>query len=153
MTPDLPAVEVAIVAETNVFRRQLKLKQLKRNSKLDLAARNFAKYLARTGKFSHTADGRRPADRIAATGYRYCRGWCNVMSVNSLVRIFSFPFLVCQERRWWSEPQEEHVHLRTDNVSLSTLAWHVEHVFDVCKPTICNDHKITAHLGLIGRAL
>jgi len=73
MTPDLPVVEVAIVKKTNAFRRQQKLGVLKRNATLDRAARRFAKYLAQTGKFSHTADGQKPAERIAAAGYKYCR--------------------------------------------------------------------------------
>jgi len=46
---------------------------LRRNPRLDQAARSFAAYLARSGKFSHTADGRQPADRIKAAGYRYCQ--------------------------------------------------------------------------------
>lgn len=73
MTPDLPAVEVAIVKETNDFRRQQNLNPVKRNRQLDLAARRFARYLAKTGKFSHTADGRQPSERIASAGYEYCR--------------------------------------------------------------------------------
>lgn len=73
MTPDLPKVEVAIIEMTNSFRRQNKLSELKRSRTLDQAAHAFASYLARTGKFSHTADGRRPADRAKAVGYRYCR--------------------------------------------------------------------------------
>ncbi len=73
MTPDLPTVEIAIVKQTNIFRRQNALNAVRRNRLLDLAARRFAQYLARTGKFSHTADGRKPAERISATGYEYCR--------------------------------------------------------------------------------
>jgi len=73
MTPDLPAVEVAILHETNSFRYQKGLGGLKRNDLLDRAARKFARYLAQSGKFSHTADGRKPAQRIAATGYKYCQ--------------------------------------------------------------------------------
>ena len=71
--PDLPTVEIAIVKETNIFRRQNGLNPVRRYRLLDLAARRFAQYLARTGKFSHTADGRKPAQRIAAAGYKYCR--------------------------------------------------------------------------------
>lgn len=72
MTPDLPAVEVAIVDKTNAFRRTHKLGALRRNAKLDAAARAFAKFMARTAEFSHTADGRKPAERIKAAGYNYC---------------------------------------------------------------------------------
>jgi hypothetical protein len=73
MTPDLPAVEIAIVEKTNVFRRESRLGELRRDPRLDRAARAFALYMARTRTFSHTADGRRPADRISAAGYRYCQ--------------------------------------------------------------------------------
>ena len=72
MTPDLPQVEIAITEMTNAFRRQNRLSALKRNRTLDQAARAFAGYLARTGKFSHTADGRQPADRTARVGYKHC---------------------------------------------------------------------------------
>jgi len=73
VTPDLPQVEMAIVELTNAFRQENRLSALKRNRTLDEAARSFAKYLARTGKFAHTADGRRPADRTRAAGYTHCQ--------------------------------------------------------------------------------
>jgi hypothetical protein len=73
VTPDLPNVEIAIIEMTNDFRRQHRLTELRRSRTLDAAARRFATYLARSGKFSHTADGRRPHDRTTAAGYRHCR--------------------------------------------------------------------------------
>lgn len=73
MTPDLPKVEIAIVEMTNAFRHDNRLAALRRSPTLDKAARAFAGYLARTGKFSHSADGRRPADRTTQAGYQHCR--------------------------------------------------------------------------------
>jgi len=73
VTPDLPQVESAIVEMTNTYRRQNQLSELRRNKTLDKAARAFAQYMARSGKFAHTADGRRPADRTIAAGYKHCR--------------------------------------------------------------------------------
>ena len=73
MLPDLPQTEIAIVEMTNAFRKEEKLGALKPNAALTLAARAFADYLARTGKFAHEADGRGPAERAEAQGYRYCR--------------------------------------------------------------------------------
>lgn len=73
MTPDLAQVEQTIVEFTNQFRRKSDLGELRRNRTLDQAARAFARYLARSGQFSHTADGRRPADRTREAGYRHCR--------------------------------------------------------------------------------
>lgn len=73
MTPDLPAVEVAIIEMTNAFRSDHRLGALRRNPQLDRAAADYARFLARTGRFSHTADGRRVAERTTAAGYRHCR--------------------------------------------------------------------------------
>src|SRR4029079_14416595 len=70
--PDLPQTEIAIVEMTNAFRRENRLGQVKANAALAAAARAFAEYLAKTGKFAHEADGRQPAQRAEAAGYRYC---------------------------------------------------------------------------------
>jgi hypothetical protein len=72
MLPDLPQTEVAIVELTNAFRKAGALQEVKPNPALTAAARAFAEYLARTGKFAHEADGRKPEDRAQAQGYRYC---------------------------------------------------------------------------------
>lgn len=72
MVPDLPQTEMAIIELTNTFRKEQKLTPLKHNKQLAAAARWFAEYLARTGKFAHEADGRQPSDRTKAAGYRHC---------------------------------------------------------------------------------
>jgi hypothetical protein len=73
MTPDLPATETAIVEMTNAFRASESRSALRRNALLDRIAQSYADYLARTGKFSHTADGRKPAERADRAGYKYCQ--------------------------------------------------------------------------------
>jgi hypothetical protein len=70
--PDLPQTEIAIVEMTNAFRKEHKLGALTPNKALAAAARAFAEYLGKTGKFAHEADGRKPAERAEAQGYRYC---------------------------------------------------------------------------------
>lgn len=70
--PDLPQTEIAIVALTNVFRQEHRLGPVVPNKDLAAAARWFADYLARTGKFAHEADGRQPQQRATAHGYRSC---------------------------------------------------------------------------------
>ncbi len=70
--PDLARTEAAIIAQTNAFRREERLAPVVRNVALDQAARLFAQYLAKTGRFAHEADGRQPADRVNASGYQYC---------------------------------------------------------------------------------
>jgi hypothetical protein len=71
--PDLPQTELAILEMTNAFRRQSMLAEVKPNRALTAAARAFAQYLAKTGKFAHEADGQGPGQRAAASGYRYCQ--------------------------------------------------------------------------------
>jgi len=70
--PDLPATQTAIIEMTNAFRAEQRLGGLQRNATLALAAQRYAEYLASTGRFAHDADGRSPADRISAAGYKHC---------------------------------------------------------------------------------
>ena len=70
--PDVPKTEVAIIEMTNAFRRAEKLADVKPNAELTRAARLYAEYLAKSGRFAHEADGRQPADRVKASGYKYC---------------------------------------------------------------------------------
>lgn len=70
--PDLPEAEVAIVEMTNAFRAENRLGAVTQSPRLQAAAKSFADYLARTGSFAHTADGRQPAERATAAGYQYC---------------------------------------------------------------------------------
>jgi len=72
-TPDLPAVETQIVEMTNSFRAEEDLGSVKRNNVLDKAADDYARYLAKSDTFAHDADGRQPADRVRAAGYKYCQ--------------------------------------------------------------------------------
>jgi Cysteine-rich secretory protein family len=72
LVPDLPQVEQHIVEMTNQVRREQKLPPLKVNAMLAKAARAFALNVAQSGKFSHTADGRTPAQRAESAGYKHC---------------------------------------------------------------------------------
>ncbi len=72
MTPDLPQVEIAIVEMTNAARKQHGLGEVVPEPKLTAAARGYARFLATSTKFSHTADGRHPSDRAEAAGYQAC---------------------------------------------------------------------------------
>ena len=70
--PDMARTEIVIVELTNAFRRSERLAEVRSNAELTRAAKLFADYLARTGRFAHEADGRGPAERVEAAGYRYC---------------------------------------------------------------------------------
>jgi len=70
--PDIARVEALVVDGTNEFRRHERLDAVRRNAHLAEAAREFAAYMARTGKFDHDADGRTPSQRAIAHGYPFC---------------------------------------------------------------------------------
>lgn len=72
LVPDLAQAEVVIIEMTNQFRRENGMGEVRREPKLDAAARQFADFLARSGLFAHEADGRRFSDRIASAGYKAC---------------------------------------------------------------------------------
>ena len=61
-----------VADSTNEFRRAQELQPVAQSPALAQAAREFAGYMAKTGKYSHTADGRRPMERAAAHGYEHC---------------------------------------------------------------------------------
>lgn len=71
-TPDIPQVEIAIVEMTNAIRQQHNLSAVEPDPELAEAARGYAKYLAASTQFSHSADGRQPSDRAKDAGYEPC---------------------------------------------------------------------------------
>jgi hypothetical protein len=73
LTPDIAKTELAIIELTNVFRAEQKLAAVKSNPVLTAAARAYARFLASSDMFSHTADGRQPSDRVKSAGYNYCQ--------------------------------------------------------------------------------
>lgn len=61
-----------VVNYVNAFRRHHGRQPLAVNPSLEKAARYFARFMARTDTYGHTADGRRPAGRARRRGYEYC---------------------------------------------------------------------------------
>jgi uncharacterized protein YkwD len=70
--PDLAEVGKLVLTYTNEFRQQEGRRPLKANDKLSKAAHDFADYIARIDKFSHTADGKQPSQRVGEAGYAWC---------------------------------------------------------------------------------
>lgn len=69
---DVETVESKIFEKANQFRKENEKTALERNKKLDAAALGFAEFMAETHRYGHTADGRRPSERVAAEDYDYC---------------------------------------------------------------------------------
>lgn len=61
-----------LVDHTNAFRQQEDRSLLTINPQLTTTAQDFATFMARTGQFSHTADGQTPEARAKAQGYDAC---------------------------------------------------------------------------------
>lgn len=69
---ELSDTALRVVEQTNAFRKAHRFEPVSADAELEAAAREFARYMARTGKYGHGADGRRPQERAAAQGYDYC---------------------------------------------------------------------------------
>ncbi|QDT39850.1 CAP domain-containing protein [Stratiformator vulcanicus] len=70
--PDLDRAVELIIERTNKFRSEHERDALKKNDKLNEAAVEFAKFMAENDEYGHEADGSKPHERVAATGYEYC---------------------------------------------------------------------------------
>jgi uncharacterized protein YkwD len=73
LTAEVQEIAQGIHQRANRFRDRQGLGELRTDPDLRQAAMDFAAFMARTGKYGHEADGRQPAERAAAAGYRYCR--------------------------------------------------------------------------------
>src|SRR4051812_8958922 len=69
---DVAKVTALIVERTNDFRKAEKREPVKTNPDLTKTAEYFAKFMAKTGKYGHEADGSKPAERATKHGYEYC---------------------------------------------------------------------------------
>jgi uncharacterized protein YkwD len=70
--PDTSEVAELVIGLTNEFRMQEGRKRVEVHARLTEAARNFAGYMAKTERLSHTADGGTPATRARKQGYDDC---------------------------------------------------------------------------------
>ncbi len=71
-TSMIATVQRAIVDRTNEFRKSKQLADVQRDEHLMQAAKEFAAFMAETGKYGHQANDMTPAERAEAAGYNYC---------------------------------------------------------------------------------
>ncbi len=69
---DLAGTGALIVQQTNRFRKEMGRDAVATNPVLAQTAADFAKFMAKTNKFGHTADGNHPNDRARQQGYDSC---------------------------------------------------------------------------------
>jgi uncharacterized protein YkwD len=90
------SVEQAIIQKTNEFRKSKDLDAVETDESLSQAAKKFAGFMARTGKYGHRANDMTPAERAEAAGYDYCVVRENIayrtnsgeVTANSLIDVF-----------------------------------------------------------------
>jgi len=89
LSPALQQPEVArrIVESTNRFRAGEELPEVRPSPELARAARDFAEFMASTGKYGHTADDKQPRERAAEHGYEAC-----IVAENIGLQFSSRPF-------------------------------------------------------------
>lgn len=105
---DIPQVERLVVEQTNRFRHEQGLAPVKPDRGLAKAAHEFADYMARTERYGHEADGRKPQDRARAAGYDYCLVAENIAYVYNS-RGFRLPELVSEfVEGWKNSPEHRH---------------------------------------------
>jgi uncharacterized protein YkwD len=78
---DLAEATRLIVAGSNEFRRAEGAAAMRPDAQLTAAARSFASFMARTDRYGHEADGKKPAARAEEHGYRYCIVLENIASL------------------------------------------------------------------------
>jgi uncharacterized protein YkwD len=66
-----PTIADSIRLRTNVARAEQMLPELAASLPLQVAAQSLADHMAKTGAFSHTADGRTPAQRVEEQDYQW----------------------------------------------------------------------------------
>ncbi len=71
-SPDIAEAVKTIIDKTNDFRRENGQEKLAVDSKLTLAARHFAQFMADNAKYGHDADGRHADERAAKDDYASC---------------------------------------------------------------------------------
>lgn len=81
----LTSAEQKILDLTNQARQKEKLPPLKFNPVLTQVARKHSENMARQGKMEHELDGKRPAERVEAAGYRYKRVGENIAYSSELL--------------------------------------------------------------------
>jgi hypothetical protein len=100
--PDLDQVEELIVRRTNEFRVERGLARVEPDAALGRAARDFADYMARTDRYGHEADGRKPSERARSRGYDLC-----YVSENIAYQVSTGPFTTAELARGFVEGWKE----------------------------------------------
>ena len=104
-SPDLAEVTRLIIDGMNDFRHGEGRGPTAPDAKLSAAARDFASFMARIGRYGHEADGKTPAQRAQDHGYAYCVILENIASLYSSDG-FGTEELAGRVMQGWKQSQE-----------------------------------------------
>jgi uncharacterized protein YkwD len=102
--PDASIVGAQVIEQTNALRSRHGLTAVEPDANLAEAAQKFAEFMARTERYGHEADARRPADRAAAEGFEHC------MLAENIGYVFSSSGFTAEQLAsrlvagWWQSP-------------------------------------------------
>ncbi|MBS1133805.1 MAG: Cysteine-rich secretory protein family protein, partial [Burkholderiaceae bacterium] len=102
--PDASIVGPQVIERTNALRSRHGLTAVESDANLAEAAQKFAEFMARTERYGHEADARRPADRAAAEGYEHCMVAENIAYVFSSSGFTSEQLASRLVAGWWQSP-------------------------------------------------
>ena len=102
--PDTAIVGPHVIEQTNALRSRHGLTAVEPDANLAEAAQKFAEFMARTERYGHEADTRRPADRAAAEGYEHCMVAENIAYVFSSSGFTSEQLASRLVAGWWQSP-------------------------------------------------
>lgn len=102
--PDASIVGPQVIEQTNALRSRHGLTEVEPDANLAEAAQKFAEFMARTERYGHEADARRPADRAAAEGYEHCMVAENIAYVFSSSGFTSEQLASRLVAGWWQSP-------------------------------------------------
>jgi uncharacterized protein YkwD len=123
---DAGTLKATVFGETNAYRGSKKLPELRTNAALEAAAMAYAKYLAEHDATGHTADGRTPAKRVNAQGYRWCYLAENVWSSWSTSQTMLAGEVARRAMEGWKKSPGHNANLlgnRVHEIGIGAAAW------------------------------
>ncbi len=123
---DATALAKEVTAATNAYRAANGLPPLTANAALKRAASAYARFLAENNAFGHTADGKDPAKRVTAQGYRFCHVAENVWGGWRTPKPFTLGEVARRSMEGWKKSPGHNANLlctSSRNIGIGATAW------------------------------
>jgi uncharacterized protein YkwD len=112
--------------QTNAFRQTNGLPALRLGPRQSIVANEYAEFLARNNASGHEADGRDPAQRVAARGIKNCGVWENVYEYWSAPSIASWDMVAAKAMDAWKESRDHRDNLlraQATHMGIGAAGW------------------------------